>query len=312
MRESLIGLCWGLAFIVLESVQFVFFGSIFQRMSSFLFGSLVFGITTVVFVGWAAVFRPRDLTIAFGRFRLLLAINVTATLSWIAFLLSVQMIEPAVSYTLGAGAMPIAAYLAYRCGVREGEALRNRMEIWGVIVIAGALIYLSAITAFGMSGFVRGGTWIALLGTALALVEGGLFTWLLILCQRIDRAGVAPSVVFGLRFPLYALCAGLFAAAGLDSKLPLPALEIAVIVGIGLALIVPPLYALQRAVALLPTLTISALTALGPFVIFVLQWVEGRVEHSAETLVGLTIYFAGALLAAFGAARASVPGASAG
>ncbi len=42
----------------------------------------------------------------------------------------------------------------------------------------------------------------------LAFGEGALFTWLLISCQRLDRTGVGPGVVFGLRFPLYVLVAG--------------------------------------------------------------------------------------------------------
>ena len=73
----------------------------------------------------------------------------------------------------------------------------------------------------------------------------------------------------------------------------------------GFMLTIPPLYFLQKAVSLLPTLTISALTALGPFVIFCLQIVEGRVSYSFATMLGLTIYICGAILAAFGAVKAT-------
>jgi len=53
-------------------------------------------------------------------------------------------------------------------------------------------------------------------------------------------------------------------------------------------------------------MTIGALTALGPFVIFGLQMIEGRVAYSLATLIGLVVYFAGAMLAALGAVKATV------
>ena len=301
------GVIWALAFVLLEAVQFVFFGNVFQRISSFQFGFYVFAITTLAFVGWSAFRRADELRCALAQPQLLLAINITATLSWAMFLMAVQIIEPAVAYTLGSAAMPLAAWAFHGFGVSEGSAPRNRKEGAGFALIFAGVVFLAMVTIAGWSGFVRGGPFAAALGVALALGEGALFTWLLVLCQRLDRKGVGASVVFGLRFPLYAVVAGTLGAAGFDAKGSLAAGETTVIVILGLLLIIPPLYALQRAVALVSTLTISVLTALGPFAIFLLQMIEGRVEHSAATLVGLTIFFAGSLLAAFGAVRAANP-----
>lgn len=305
MTPAQIGIAWALAFVVLESIQFVFFGNVFQRVSTVLFGALVLGITTVIFVGWSAVRRKDQLARAIALPRHLIAINLSATASWLMFLMAVQLIEPAIAYTLGAGAMPLMAWAAHRLGVPEGEDVRNRAEGAGNLIILAALIYLSVVTITGGSGFVRGGTSMAWLGVALALAEGALFTWLLIFCQRIDRAGVGAGTVFGLRFPLYVITAGALASVGFDQKATIPLPELAVIVGIGLLLIVPPLYALQRAVSLISTLTISTITALGPFIIFSLQVIEGRVSYAWPTLIGLGIYFTGAILAAVGAAHAS-------
>lgn len=306
MTRAIAGLFWALAFVVLESVQFVFFGNVFQRISTVAFGAIVLGITTLAFVGWSAIRRPEQLGRALSMPRHLIAINLAATCSWLMFLMAVQLIEPAVAYTLGAGAMPLMAWIAFRLRVPEGEAMRNRSEAAGVIVILFALLWLSAVTIAGYSGFVRGGQSSAIAGTLLALAEGALFTWLLIFCQRIDRAGVGPGTVFGLRFPLYVVTAAALATAGFDAKPPLTWSELVMIVVIGLFLVVPPLFALQKAVSLVSTLTISAMTALGPFVIFSLQMIEGRVAYSTPTLVGLGIFFVGAILAAVGAARATV------
>ncbi|MGI9463675.1 MAG: hypothetical protein ACR2OM_07040, partial [Aestuariivirgaceae bacterium] len=279
-------------------------GGLFQRMSSFQFGFLVFGITTVAFVGWTAITAPQQLRTAFANPSILLAINVSATLSWAAYLTSVQLIEPAVAYTIGAGTMPLTAYVAYRFGVPEGEAMRNRTEAIGNVILLCGIVYLATVTVSGSSGFVRGDAFVAALGVGLAIAEGILFTALLIYCLRLDRAGVTPGAVFGLRFPLYALVAGGLAGVGADYKGAIPSSEIMIIVVIGLALVIPPLFALQKAVAAVSTMTIGALTALGPFVIFILQMIEGRVEYSQATLIGLFIFFTGSVLTALGAVRA--------
>lgn len=307
MSPGAAGIVWALGFVLLESIQFVFFGNVFQRISSHLFGFYVLAITTIAFVSWSALRRPAELRLALAQPRLLLAINVIATLSWVMFLLAVQIIEPAIAYTLGAAAMPLAAWAFARAGVAEGTGPRNLTESTGFILIFCGAIFLAIVTIAGWSGFVRGGPIAAMLGAALALGEGVLFTWLLVLCQRLDRKGVSANVVFGLRFPLYVVAAGMLGAMGFDQKAPISAGETAVIVALGLILIIPPLYALQRAVALISTLTISVLTALGPFVIFSLQLFEGRVEHSTATLIGLGIFFAGSLAAAVGAVRATRP-----
>ena len=91
--------------------------------------------------------------------------------------------------------------------------------------------------------------------------------------------------------------------AGVDAREPVALPDVAFFVLLGLLLTVPPLYALQKAVSLVSTLTISSLTALGPFVIFALQIMEGRVDYSQATLVGLAIYSIASLLSAVGAVR---------
>ena len=306
MSRSTIGVIWAVTFVLLEAVQYVFFGNIFQRLSTFVFGFLVFGITVVGVIGWAAIAAPQQLRAAFANPRLLFMTNFAATLAWGAYLTSVQLIEPAVAYTIGAGAMPLTAYAAYLLKVPEGEPMRNRTEALGNILLLLAIAYLAFVTITGQSGFVRGDAMVGALGVIFAIADGILFTWVLIYCQRMDRVGVGPGVVFGLRFMLYVLVAGALAGVGIGDKQSLPADEIAYIVIIGLALIIPPLLALQLAVAAVSTMTIGAITALGPFAVFILQIFEGRVEYSEATLLGLFFYFFGAVLAAFGAVRATV------
>lgn len=307
MNPAVIGVIWCLVFVTLEAVQYVFFGGVFQRISSFLFGFLAFGTTTLVIVCWLAIKAPEQLKNAVRNPGPLIGANVTAMVSWCAYLTAVQLIEPAVAYTISSGVMPLTAFAAYCLGTAEGEPMRNRIEAFGNLILLAAVVFLSVVTIAGWSGFVRGGTEVALAGTFLAIFEGVLFTCMLIYCQRMDRGGVGPAGVFALRFPLYIVAAGGLAAAGFDHKEEVAALDVVTIVAIGIALTVPPLYALQRAVSLISTLTIGALTALGPFIIFGLQLIEDRVDYAPATLVGLALYSLGAVLAAFGAVRAAQP-----
>ena len=53
-------------------------------------------------------------------------------------------------------------------------------------------------------------------------------------------------------------------------------------------------------------LLLSTITALGPFIVFLMQMVEGRVAFSGFTLAGLLIYSSGVLLAMPGLIREGV------
>ena len=306
MPAAIAGLIWAIAFVLLESVQFVWFGGLFQQVNSFVFGFGVLGMVVILFLGRAVLVVPEELGRALRQPGLLLRINAAAALGWVAFLGAVQLIEPAVAYTIGAGVMPLTALALYRLGWREGEPLRNRAEALGTGIVGLAVLALGGVTLAGLSGFVRGGGAVAALGVALAVADGVLFTLMLAWCQRLGRHGVGPGALFGLRFPLYVLLAGSVGLVTAEAAEVPRGWDMAWMMALGLVLIVPPLYALQRAVALVSTMTLGAMTAAGPLVIFLLQIAEGRVAQSGVTLAGLGLYFAGAVIAAAGAVRAVV------
>ena len=306
MNTAIVGVLLTLVFVILESTQFVYFGGLFQRMSSFHFGTLVFGSMIVLFVGGTALREPRVLHNAWNNPKPVIAVNFCVVFALGAYLLSVQLVEPAITYAISSAAMPVTTHLLYRLGVREGEGMRNRAEGLGTLLLFVSILYLASITISGLSGFVRGGSTAASVGgVGLAIVDGVLFTWVLVMSQRLNKLGVGPGAVLGLRLPLYVLVAGALTVAGVDSREPVPLSDIAVFVLLGLLLTVPPLYALQKAVSMVSTLTISSLTALGPFVIFALQVIEGRVDYSEATLLGLAVYSLASLLSAVGAVRAA-------
>ena len=303
MNKAVLGVVLTLLFVLMESTQFVYFGGLFQRMSSLLFGFLVFGITVILFVGWTILFNRDQFYNAFKSPKQLLAINIGAVVTFTAYLTSVQLVEPAITYTISAGSMPVTAYVLYRFGLREGEPMRNKMEAIGNSFVFISIIFLAFVTVAGYTGFVRGDWLVGLTGVLLAVVDGVFFTLILVYSQRLSKAGVGPGAVLGLRLPLYLIVTGGLVLAETGQSSALSMSDILLYVSIGFLLTVPPLYLLQKAVAMISTLTMSALTALGPFVIFGLQLVEGRVEYRDMTLIGLSVYFAGALLAAIGAVR---------
>ena len=310
MNKAVLGVLLALVFVTLESAQFVFFGGLFQRMSAFQFGFLVFGLITVFFVALTAWRDPQQLRNARAQPGTLFAVNAMAALAFTAYLMSVQLVEPAITYTISSGVMPITAWVLHRLGVSKGDELNHWMEKFGMLLVLVGIVFLSAITIGGYSGFVRGDETVALAGVLLAIADGIFFTLVLVFSRRLNDGGVGAAAVLGLRLPLYVGIAGLCMIYQVDYKEPLSASETAFYVLVGLLLTVPPLYTLQKAVSLVSTLTVSALTALGPFIIFLLQWFEGRVEYSSATLIGLTIYFAGALFCAFGAVRTATTPAS--
>ena len=139
--------------------------------------------------------------------------------------------------------------------------------------------------------------------TTLAVVSGVLMAGMLIASYRLNRIGVGPAAMFGLRFPLYlAVALGGF-LLGLDAKGPAPPADLIWAVAVGFLVLAFPIYAVQKAVALTSALTLGTATALIPLVVFLMQMAEGRVAYSNATFAGLAVYFSGALLATAGRLR---------
>lgn len=303
MSKTTLGLIWALSFVILEAAQAVFFGGVFQDYDSFLIGAAVFGISAAGTLIWSASKTPEQLRIAWSNKASLLGLNLSTAFVWAAYFYALQMIEPAVVFTLFSGLIPIAILVAAACGVQEASPLRNHFEGLGIIMIVMGICYLCAITVMGQSGFVRGGWVVALTGLGLTCVSGVSLAVMMIYSQRLDRLGVEPAAQYGLRFPVYVIVALCAVWMGLDAKGPSDPLALAIVVLIGLVIMAFPVFAMQKAISLMSTLSLATITALGPLFVFVFQLVEGRVAYAPATMTGLAIYFLGAVLAAYGGTR---------
>ena len=103
MSHAQIGLICCLSFITLEAFQAVYLGSVFQEVDSFLVGTWVFGISVVGCTLATAIFRPAELAASCRAWRIVAALNLFAALTWTTYFIAVQLIEPAVVFTIFSG-----------------------------------------------------------------------------------------------------------------------------------------------------------------------------------------------------------------
>lgn len=299
---TVLGFTYAVLNVLIECVQFVYFGNLFQRIDPIMFGFLVFAFTSILLIGWTAWRSPKELRAALANPKTLIAVNFGAVVTFSCYLLSVQLIEPAITYTVSAGTMPLSAFLFRWLGMREGGGMRNKAESLGLIFLTAAVVFLAIATVAGYTGFTRGGLLSTFLGVIFAMLDGVFFTLILVYSHRLNVAGVGPAAVLGLRMPLFVIATGTFSATVPHT---LSVNETALFVVAGFLLTIPPLYLLQKAVPLVSTSTLSTIFAFGPFVVLALQIFEGRVDFATATLLGLCLYSCGALLSAYGAISAS-------
>ncbi|WP_083567001.1 hypothetical protein [Hyphomicrobium sp. CS1GBMeth3] len=296
------GLIWCATFVVLDAAQAVLFGSFLQRMDSLLLGLLVFGMSSLACLAFVVWRSADEVRAALAAPRLLAQLNISTATGWLAYLGALQLIEPAVAFTIFSGIIPVTIVAARVWGDGAGARLHG-WEARGLAILVLGLVVLAVSTLAGFSGFVRGGGVVALVGLSLAAFSGVAMSWMLLVSFKLNRIGVSPAGVFAARFPLYLLLAVAGYLVGLDNKGPVAADDMIVAVALGLVVLAFPIYAVQQAVALTSALTVGAATALIPVVVLALQMLEGRVAYSSATAMGLAIYTVGAVIAAAGRAR---------
>lgn len=299
------GLFFCVVFLTTESVRSVYFGGVFQQASSFLVGSLVFGIISVCLLSYTYVTNRSQLVLAWSIRWVVVKANLVTAASWMMYFFAIQMIEPAVAYTIFSGTILITMLVAAKTGMVDENIGNDQVTRVGYKGIVLAIGVLSAITLFGLSGFVRGATLVAAVGLGLAVGASVLIAYAMIVCKRLDRKGLTPSTQLGVRFILYVLIGGTLAAFGFDSKGDVSSSHLAEIVLLGIVLTGAAGYAVQKAVSLMTSQAIGVASAFGPCLVFSLQLLENRVDFTPWTLFGVCLYCISALLVSVGPAVSS-------
>ena len=301
------GVLASLAFMALASVRDVYFGGLFQSTDPL-------GVAIVGFAACALLFAPIALVRSPESFRLLarrpgevLAVNVTTALAWIAFFYALRTIEPLLVQILFSGIGPLSVTWLDRFVVLTSPEPLDRTERGIHLGLLVSLVLAAAVAVGGLSGTGPQPVTTALLGVGLAVGAGICISLSTVLSRRLSDAGVLPSALVSVRFVgAVVLAAALVVVSGGGLSLGGSRQEIVVAVAAVLALIVFPIYVNQVGTALASPLTVRAVLALGPVVIFVLQLVEGRLTPSPYSLGCAVLYGPFAVSAAVARRRSSM------
>src|SRR5439155_6459464 len=131
-----------------------------------------------------------------------------------------------------------------------------------------------------------------LAGLALTVGGGICISISTLLSRIVNDAGVGPATLIAVRFPgaIVLAAAALAALSPADVARGLTPGALGGIAAAALLLIVLPNYVNQIGVALASPLTVRAVLALGPVLVFGLQLVEGRLPSSPPTLAVCVLY----------------------
>lgn len=270
----------------MEAVQTVYFGNVLQRISPFLLGSTVFGISSILSVGIAIWMQPNQLARIRDNLGPIIRVNLFGSVAWLSYLTSIKNIEPAVAFTVFSASVPLTILFL--------EKTRPRgFGLAGSILLLFAIFFLGATAALGMSGHPVQSVQSTLSSVLGCVIAGVSISLVLLQSKQLNLAGLSALVVFGLRFMLFTAIS-FVAFLYLHSTQHPFNLDVVGIIVLGILLLAVPLYAVQRAIDISDARTVGVFTAFAPLMVVVLQVIEGRVEFSLVTVEGILIYASGA------------------
>jgi drug/metabolite transporter (DMT)-like permease len=294
-RPETAGFLASLAFTALASLRDVYFGGVFQSRSPLGVAVVAFTLCVAIFVPLALLRRPEGLHVLWRRRGELFWVNATTALAWISFFYALRTIEPLLVQILFAGVGPLSVIGIDRVAGLAPTPLRpvERPIYAGLFA---TLVLAAAVAVAGLSGAGPQPPGTAALGVALATVAGVSISVSTVLSRRLNDGGVSPTALIGVRFVGAIVLAATLAVGSREAAAFEP--PTATLLGAMLLLIVLPSYVNQVGVALASPLTVRAVMALGPVLIFALQLVEGRLSPSPYSLATGVVYGVFAIAAA--------------
>ena len=290
-RSEGVGFLASLAFTVLASVRDVYFGGVFQSTSPLGVAVVAFTLCSLLFLPIALARSPESFRVLRRRWRELLGINVTTGLAWISFFYALRTIEPLLVQILFAGVGPLTVMWVDRYVAATPPAALGHAERPIYLGLFVSLVLAAGVAVSGLSGAGPQPLGSAALGVALATGAGVSISMSTVLCRRLNDAGVVPTALVSVRFlGAIVLAATLALSSRRELSTLLPGSDGAVVLGAMLLLIVLPIYVSQIGISRASPLTVRAVQALGPVLIFVLQLVEGRLSPSPYSLATGVLY----------------------
>jgi drug/metabolite transporter (DMT)-like permease len=306
-NAEIAGFLLSLAFAVSTAVRDVYLGGLFQRVNPLLVALMAFGLCSLAFLPNALVRDRGGLCALVRRPAQLFWINATTGFAWMSFFFALKTIEPALVQVLFYGIGPLSVRWLDGLVPGSARATLSRAERWLHLGLLASLVTAAAVVLSGLSGLGIQPVPAAALGIALALAGGISISISTLLCRALNDTGQRPATLLALRFPGAIVLAAAFALAS-----PTPVISgvtPSVLAGVAVAsfvLIVLPNYVNQIGVALASPVTIRAVLAVGPVLVFALQLADGRLSSSAWTLAASVLYAVFAVAAALARRRAIV------
>ena len=299
------GFLLSVVFVGLAAGRDVYFGALFQRVHPLAVALTAFTLCPLVFLPIAFVRDRAGLARLRRHAGTLVWINATSAIAWLSFFHALRIAEPALVQVVFFGIGPLSVTWIDRFVPGMALAARSPAERRLHLGLLGALLFAAAVMLGGASGLGPQPLGRVLAGLALTIGGGVCISISTLLSRRVNDAGVGPATVIALRFPgavvLAAALAALSPAAVVEGLTPA---TLGTIAGASLLLIVLPNYVNQIGVALASPLTVRAVIAVGPVLVFLLQLVEGRLPSSPATLAACVVYAVFAVASAVARRRA--------
>jgi hypothetical protein len=296
-RETL-GFLLSATFVGLAAVRDVYLGGLFQHVPPLAVAVTAFALCSLVFLPLALARDRAGLAALRGNGGRLVWINVTSAVPWLAFFHALRIAEPALVQMIFFGIGPLSMAWIDRLVPGRAAAVPTAAERRLRVGLAAALLVAAGVMVGGLSGL--GPQPAGRVAAALALTAGGglVISLNTVLCRAVNDGGVGPTALLALRFP-GAVILGLALAAA-HGGLPAVAAPsvVAAVAPAALLLVVLPIYVNQIGISLASPLTVRAVLAAGPVLVFLLQLVERRLPSSPYTLAACVLYAVFAVTAA--------------
>lgn len=270
-------------FAASQAVRDTFFGNVFQSTSFLFVAAVAFGLSTVLFGGWASIRKPGDVK---GLWTLdFFWLNVTTAVAWLAYFFALRHLEPAIVNMIYVGLGPLT--VLFWPGGEEQVPRLGGWEKAAYVGVAASLLGVVGVTVAGGSSLAGDLSTSAVMAVAL----GGIsITVSHMIARRFNDAGVGSGMVFGSRFLLTSLFAVVAEMAFGTAEMRPDIEALPTIAFMAFVLIVLPSFSLQLGIARSGALAVNVIRALGPAFVFVAQQFDDRMTFSGLTLACICLF----------------------
>ncbi len=290
MPVGLYGPLMTVLFVFVQATRDVYFGGVFQELDWFEIILLAFPVTTALFLVITVLYSPHQFARLKLRLPSLIGMNIATTSTWACYFAALRHLEPSMVNTLfGATGLLTAVVLV---GTKTGIVRESRIRPLEYLFYLGltcTVVSVWATVLTGHSGFaVPVGA--GFLGLCLTMASGAANTFSTLFERRMNEKGVSAVAIVGTRFIALSLLACIieFLDDG-GSEVLASDHFITIIVAVILLIILPSLIA-QIAVAATSPITLKAIMALSPVIVFMLQYFDPRISYSGATLFCIVSY----------------------